>query len=183
MIKKGHLNSAENLAISCIDEQNFECLYKCYWKKVFGIIYHYTADPDISAELAQELFATLWERRTTLVFNHIESYLTKAAKLEAFDYIRTAVRQKQLLENFALSTCQVHNSTEETIMHNELRGQLNTLIERLPQRCQEVYSLSQNDGLNNITIANMLSISEKTVEYHLYKAMSFIRESLKMKKS
>lgn len=184
MIKKDSSDFDENFALSTIDEQNFEYLYKSYWKKVFGIIYHYTEDREISAELSQELFASIWEKRTSLVFQKdIKAYLFKAAKLEAFDYIRTSIRRKQLLENSSLSYSHIQNSTEETVMHNELRNRLDTLIGRLPHRCKEVYSLSQHDGLNNSAIAGMLSISEKTVEYHLYKAMAFLRESLTLEKA
>nr|WP_233166957.1 RNA polymerase sigma-70 factor [Pedobacter sp. ASV2] len=184
VIKKDSSDFDENFALSNINEQNFEFLYKSYWKKVFGIIYHYTEDREISAELTQELFASIWEKRASLIFQKdIRAYLFKAAKLEAFDYIRTSIRRKQLLENSPLSYSQNQNSTEDTVMHNELRSRLNVLINTLPHRCKEVYSLSQNDGLNNSTIAGMLSISEKTVEYHLYKAMAFLRESLTLEKA
>ncbi|WP_316803683.1 RNA polymerase sigma-70 factor [Pedobacter nototheniae] len=184
MIQKDSSDFDENIVQNTINEQNFECLYKSYWKKVFGIVYHYTEDKEISAELTQELFATLWEKRASLVFQKdIKAYLFRAAKLEAFDYIRTSVRRKQLLENFPPAYSQNQNSTEDALMYNELRNRLDTLIGRLPHRCQEVYSLSQNDGLNNSTIAGMLSISEKTVEYHLYKTMSFLRESLSLEKA
>ncbi|WP_449437221.1 sigma factor-like helix-turn-helix DNA-binding protein [Pedobacter steynii] len=51
-------------------------------------------------------------------------------------------------------------------------------MDQLPCRCREVYRLSQQQDLNNKTIASALLISEKTVEYHLYKAISFIRTNL-----
>lgn len=166
------------------NEQDFECLYKTYWKKVFGIIYHYTEDREISAELSQELFATIWEQRETLVFHqHAKAYLFKAAKLEAFDYIRTSLRRKQLLACALQDFCQLQNCTEETLMYNELRGKLDLLVNKLPCRCREVYHLSQTQGFSNSTIAGMLGISGKTVEYHLYKAMSFLREQLAPVKS
>jgi RNA polymerase sigma-70 factor (ECF subfamily) len=179
VINRSHSDPDQNFAHDSITEQNFEHLYKSYWKKVFGIIYHYTEDKEIAAELSQELFATIWEKRDTIRFKKdIGAYLCRAAKLEAFDYIRTSVRRKELLESFPAGYHEAQNNTEYTVLYNELRNNLDTLIGRLPSRCQEVYSLSQNDGLNNRTIASRLLISEKTVEYHLYKAMSFLRESL-----
>lgn len=174
---KGRVQQVKN-------EQDFECLYKTYWKQVFGIIYHYTEDREISAELSQELFASIWEQRETLVFHqHVKAYLFKAAKLEAFDYIRTSLRRKQLLACALQDFCQMQNCTEETLMYNELRGKLNLLVDKLPCRCREVYHLSQTEGLSNAAIGAMLGISGKTVEYHLYKAMSFLREQLTPAKS
>jgi len=52
------------------------------------------------------------------------------------------------------------------------------LVNQLPCRCREVYRLSQEQGKNNKEIAAVLLISEKTVEYHLYKAISFLRTNL-----
>lgn len=184
MAKKILSDFDENSAHAVINEQNFEHLYNTYWKGIFGIIYHYTKDKEIAVELAQELFATLWEKRASLnIQKDIKLYLFRAAKLEAFDYIRTSVRRKQLLDNLAPSLYQAENHTENMVMHNELRTRLNMLIDKMPNRCQEVYSLSQNQGLKNDTIAKMLSISEKTVEYHLYKAIAFLRESLSLHKT
>lgn len=167
-----------------MDKHDFEQLYNTHWKSVFGIIYHYTKDQEISAELSQELFASIWEQREKMTFHkNAKAYLFKAAKLEAFDYLRTCVRQKLLLESSFHDYCQLQNCTEETVMYNELREKLDLLIRQLSSRCQEIYRLSQNDGLNNNTIARMLEISEKTVEYHLYKAKSFLREQLSSVKS
>lgn len=171
----------DSFSLAVMNSKDFEYLYNTHWKKVFGIVYHYTEDREISAELTQELFAVIWEKRCSLkIHRNISSYLFRAAKLEAFDYLRTIARQKQLLENFSKSIYQSDNSTENSILHNELRARMSALVDQLPPRCQEVYYLSQNEGLNKGAIAGRLSISEKTVEYHLYKAMSFLRDSLRL---
>ncbi|KIO78719.1 hypothetical protein TH53_01935 [Pedobacter lusitanus] len=177
-------DSGENIAYQIMDKHDFEHIYNIHWKSVFGIIYHYTKDEEISAELSQELFASLWEQREKIIFHkNVKAYLFKAAKLEAFDYLRTCVRQKQLLESSFQDYCQLQNCTEETVMYNDLREKLDLLIRQLSCRCQGIYRLSQNEGLNNNTIAGMLEISEKTVEYHLYKAKSFLRTHLTSVKS
>lgn len=162
-----------------MDGDGFKYIYSKYWKRVFSIIYHYTTDKEISSEIAQDLFAAIWERRKVLVLHTgIEQYLFRAAKLQAFDYLRTSMRQSQLLECALVDYCDSHNCTEEKVAYNELHGKLSLLIDQLPCRCKEVYRLSQQEGLNNKTIAASLLISEKTVEYHLYKAISFLRSNL-----
>jgi RNA polymerase sigma-70 factor (family 1) len=176
---KPKLNPEDKNLIQYMDEAGFEHLYRTYWKKVFSIIYHYTSDKEISSEIAQDLFASIWERREKLVLRTtIEQYLFRSAKLQAFDYLRTSIRQTQLLECALQDYCGTHNCTEEKVAYNELHGKLNLLVDQLPCRCREVYRLSQQEGLNNKRIASALLISEKTVEYHLYKAISFLRANL-----
>ena len=54
-------------------------------------------------------------------------------------------------------------------------------IERLPNKCNQVFRLSKKEGLTNIEIAEHLGISIKTVEGHLTKALRMLRERLKEK--
>lgn len=166
-------------AIHQMDERDFAHIYRNYWKSVFGIIFHYTHDEEIAEEISQDLFASLWERKHKIIIKTtIEQYLKRAAKLEAFEYLRTSKSHKEHINCALQNHCSSHNCTENQVFFNELSGNLNSLVNELPCRCREVYRLSQEQGMNNKMIAAELSISEKTVEYHLYKAMSFLRNNL-----
>ncbi len=167
------------LAVQLMNEQDFAHIYRNCWKSVFGIIFHYTRDEEIAEEICQDLFASLWERREKITIKTtIEQYLNRAAKLEAFEYLRTSNSHREhikcALQNFSCS----RNCTEEHVLFSELNGNLSLLVEELPCRCREVYRLSQEQGMNNKAIGVALVISEKTVEYHLYKAISFLRSNL-----
>jgi RNA polymerase sigma-70 factor (family 1) len=162
-----------------MDEQRFEQTYRECWKSVFGIIFHYTRDEEIAEEISQDLFASFWERREKIIIKTtVEQYLHRAAKLEAFDYLRTSSSHREHINCALRNHCVGRNCTEEQVLFNELNGNLNLLVEELPCRCREVYRLSQDQGMSNKSIANFLMISEKTVEYHLYKAMNFLRNNL-----
>lgn len=167
------------LAVHDMDERCFEQTYRDCWKSVFGIIFHYTQDEEIAEEISQDLFASLWERRKKIVIRTtVEQYLNRAAKLEAFDYLRTSSSRREHINCALQNLCDSRNCTEEQVLFNELNGNLNSLLDELPCRCREVYGLSQEQGMNNKAIASRLMISEKTVEYHLYKALSFLRINL-----
>lgn len=162
-----------------ITEQGFAQVYQNCWKNVFGIIFHYTRDEEIAEEISQDLFASLWERRDKIIIKtSIEQYLNRAAKLEAFEYLRTSHSHKAHINCALQNLCSSRNCTEEQVLFNELKGSLNLLVDELPCRCREVYRLSQEQGMNNRSIARHLLISEKTVEYHLYKALDFLRFNL-----
>lgn len=167
------------LNVHQIDEQRFERIYKDCWKSVYGIIFHYTRDEEIAEEISQDLFASIWERREKITIKTtIEQYLHRAAKLEAFEYLRTSSSHREHLNCALKSLCGSRNCTEEQVLFNDLNGSLSLLVAELPCRCREVYRLSQDQGMNNKTIASLLLISEKTVEYHLYKAMNYLRSNL-----
>lgn len=167
------------LNIHQIDEQRFARIYRDSWKSVYGIIFNYTRDEEIAEEITQDLFASIWERRNKIIIKTtIEQYLHRAAKLEAFEYLRTSSSHREHINCALKSHCGSGNCTEDQVLFNELNGNLNLLLAELPCRCREVYRLSQDQGMNNKTIASTLLISEKTVEYHLYKAMNYLRNNL-----
>ncbi|MNX80571.1 RNA polymerase sigma factor [compost metagenome] len=78
----------------------------------------------------------------------------------------------------AIKTDKVDNSTEETVMLNDLVLNLNKEVEQLPIKCKSVFELSRREYKTNKEIALELGISEKTVENQLTKALRRIRIGL-----
>ena len=48
----------------------------------------------------------------------------------------------------------------------------------MPEKTREVFMLSRYDGLKNQQIAETKNISQKTVEYHISKALQILKEEL-----
>jgi len=63
-------------------------------------------------------------------------------------------------------------------MHKELVGFIDSLINQLPPKCKEVFKLSREEQLTNQEIAQRLSVSKRTVEGHITKALMLLRNSL-----
>lgn len=71
-----------------------------------------------------------------------------------------------------------YNQTERDINKNLLEEYIDRLIEKMPPVRKEVFTLSWKKMLSNKEIADMLQISESTVQTHMSKALSFMREHL-----
>jgi len=67
----------------------------------------------------------------------------------------------------------------ETYILSELENLFNESLNKLPERCREVFELSRLQGLRNREIAEKLNLSEKTVENQMTKALHVLREELK----
>ena len=67
---------------------------------------------------------------------------------------------------------------EDDIEVNDLKQYIDTLIEELPPRQKEVYKLSREEYLKHFEIAQLLSISEKTVERHITEALRFLKKGI-----
>lgn len=161
------------------DEKWFSHVYEQHWEKLYAVCYNNLKETETAKELVQDIFKSLWERKEMLeITTSLEHYLVRAAKLKVFEYIRNkALRQKHM--QCALEEhCSSANCTEEEVLLSGLKEKVNYLVDRLPCQCQNVYKLSREKGLSNKEIASSLLISERAVEYHITKALSFLRKNL-----
>jgi len=173
-IKK--INSTYNLNSAT----EFEILYKKFWKKLYAICYNQTNHKEISEEIVQDIFISLWKRRKELVITtSIEHYLVKATKLKVIDYYRKHYTEKHK-NTSQCDLCEHPEFDQKCLEHNEalfefLEQEVELIVNQLPCQCQKVYRLSREQQLNTSEIAKDLNISTKTVKNHLTKALGFIR--------
>lgn len=163
-----------------LDQRTFETIYNMYWKKVFGTCYNHCKDAELSREMVQEIFCSLWERRETISLREpIEHYLVKAAKYKVIDYLRSKPKQFVLSPDVESDfACNTSACTENDVLYNTLTERVGDLVDKLPCQCRLVYKLSREQGLDTKQIASSLLISEKTAKNHLTKALSFLRLNL-----
>ena len=163
--------------------QEFQDLYKKFWKQLYTICYNQTKQKEVSEEIVQDIFISVWKRRKELVITtSIEHYLVKAAKLKVIDYYRTLYTEKH--KNMSpCNLCEHPEFDEKCLEHNEalfefLEQEVQVIVNQLPCQCQKVYRLSREQQFNTSEIAENLNISPKTVKNHLTKALSFIRVNI-----
>ena len=70
---------------------------------------------------------------------------------------------------------------EYKLLYDELREQINIVINNLPERCREVFIMSRFKNLKNREIADKLKISTTAVEKQISKALSSFSKHFKDK--
>lgn len=160
--------------------EGFETLYNLYWEKVFAICYTNTHNVDLSKEITQDIFKSIWERRDSLkIKKSFEHYLVRSARLKVFEHYRNQSIRKEHLDNASQNFCSSTNCTEEDVAYSLLLEELNLLVDKLPCQCRNVFKMSRRQGMTNKQIAVELQISEHAVEHHMRKALRFLKERLK----
>ncbi|WP_316759018.1 sigma-70 family RNA polymerase sigma factor [Pedobacter aquatilis] len=171
-------NKLDSDKITIINKAMFERTYELYWEKLYAVCFNTIREVEPAKEMVQDIFKSLWERRAELEIQKIEHYLVRSAKFKAFEYIRNQVSRQKHSELAMLDCLTAHNCTEEKVLFNNLKQQVNLLVDELPCQCKRVYKLSREEGMPNKDIATLLSISERAVEYHITKAMGKLKSGL-----
>lgn len=171
-------NERESISKS-LDESAFHSLFDLHWKRLVAFCQYHTNDNEIAMDIVQDIFCSLWNRKDTLqVHGDIEHYLYRAARLKISDFFREKYKQNNQQVCLSQAACNLVNNTEETIYYRDLDRFIEGLVNKLPCRCKQIYTLSRNSGLRIPEIASQLNLSEKTVEAHLTKALRFLKENI-----
>lgn len=162
------------------DLVEFEKLFKSLYSPLCHYAFKFLKDMDLAEEIVQDFFYNYWKNRHTMNIQiSIKSYMFRAIRNNSLKYLEHVKVVKKYEQNFIET-----NSSDAGIESNDLEvKELNEIIEstlnELPERCSLIFKLSRFEGLKYNEIAEKLSISVKTVEANMGKALQLFRKNLK----
>lgn len=176
-LEKSDINKELVILLKEGDMQAFDEIYNKYCKRLFGFVVRYVKHEEDAEEIIQEVFIKIWENRDKInIFSAFESFLFTIAYNSTMSLIRKRINEKKYLEHLKMIQ-EIHNPPEiiSEIEFNELNSKVNSLLNELTPRQQEIFRLSREDGFTHEEIAEKLDISPNTVKNHLVSALSFLR--------
>ena len=161
------------------DKESFDQLFRRYYSPLVHFGVRFVADPDISAEIVQDLFVKLWSSRDKLSFNSsFESYMMRSVRNSAITYINK--ERSHAVANLRIFNGDPDvNDPSETLHSNNLEESYRKVLSDMPEKRREVFLASRFDGLKYAEIAEKFGMSQKTVEAHMSAAIKQLREGLK----
>lgn len=158
------------------DRQAFEVIFNRHWEPLFTTAYHIFKETDIAKDIVQEVFISLWSKLQFIEITALPSYLHQAVKFRSFRLLRDGKIQNEHMARFENVTSE--NLVENSIFADELEVLLGEAVNVLPDRCKEIYLMSRVKNMKTKEIASELSITTKTVEGQLTKALKQLKLSL-----
>lgn len=169
--------------------ENFDKVYNTLFHKHYSNLLFYATRflSDHEAEdVVQDVFVELWKRKDTIeVGDQIQAFLYRSVYTKSINVLKHKRVQNMYsaeMEDLYKRKIEFYhpdfNETIKRIENKEFRKEIHGVINELPDKCKEVFKLSYLQGLKNKEIAEMLDISLRTVEAHMYKALRFLRSRL-----
>jgi RNA polymerase sigma-70 factor, ECF subfamily len=176
-IKNPHIN-LENISA-------FREIYFKYHSRLVLFANKFTGDMQISKDLVQDAFISLWQKNFNEKIVSPKDYLFQTVKNNCLNYhrhfnIKTAVEKKLVEKIHAIEKSVLYSTNDpfQSLLEHEIQDIVIKIIQSMPVKCREVYKLSRQDFMKNKQIAVELGISEKMVEKHITKALTFLRRGL-----
>ena len=95
--------------------------------------------------------------------------------LHLIEHNRVVVRHA---EEMSSGSAESPESPSDILNYKELQAKIARILERLPERCGKIFYMNRFEGLKYTEIAKKLSVSIKTVEANMGKALKEFRKEL-----
>lgn len=176
------MNTRENRILKKIrkgDVREFEALFHHYYPGMCSYAETLVKQDGVAEEIVQDVFYNVWKNRAGLrIYASWQSYLFRSVFNNAMMHLRKSKREQSLDENWAATHLESDELLSEEMDAREMSAAMIYTLEGLPERTQEIFRLSRFEGLKYNEIASEMSISVKTVEANMGKALKALRSSL-----
>ncbi|MBN2523797.1 MAG: RNA polymerase sigma-70 factor [Bacteroidales bacterium] len=162
------------------EEAAYELLFKEYYQLLTVFANKYLNDIENAKEIVQDLFVHLYEKRDHLDINSsLKSYLFRSTHNRCINYINAQKIRNKYADHVKQIDTGKENSLENEVNKTELEHALYKAIDDLPPKCQIIFKMNRFEGLSNSEIANKLSLSKRTIETQISKALKILRVKMK----
>ena len=168
------------------DVESFHVIFDSYYKPLVTYARKFLADIEEAEDQVQKVFLYIWEKRKSLDIGvSLKSYLFRSVHNACLNHLKREDLKNEYAREFLMNL-----ASREALFHYSLNGfnyvaekDLSTAIEHsiesLPATCKKIFRLSRLKGLKNREIAQEMSISVRTVETQIYRALKIMRLNLK----
>lgn len=156
----------------------FTELYRRWWPRVREEAYRLIRSEDEAEDVAQQVFARLWESGDWRGIENPERFFIRSAGNGALTRLRRRRRRRTLplTDTMVAVLRQPGDSPEKALIRSERRDVCLQVIGMLPPRCRLVCDLVFLEGMTHREVADELGISLGAVEKQVARGRRRIRD-------
>ena len=161
-----------------LDSQTaFRDFYNMTYDRLFRIAYYYVKQEEWSQEIVLDVFLKLWKQRSNLLdVRNIEDYCFILVKNASLNYLEKESKHTYIHPDSLPEPQEQNYSPEESLISEELFALYVKALDRLPERCREVFIRIREEKQSYTQVAGELGISMNTVDAQLQKAITRLKE-------
>jgi len=169
----------KNKALMDKKQELLKQLFKARYHRVHSFFLKKLGCSEDAEDACQETFMRMVRHNGAISLKSPDSYLFRTARNLATDMLRTRVVRLKYTEAADIEAQPSAAPLQDAVLDSRQRQKLvQKAMQELSPRCREVFTLHRFEDLTYKEIAKRLSISPKTVENHVAKAILHLRKSL-----
>lgn len=161
------------------DEKAFAEMFRHFYDRLLHFSIQYVYAREVAEEIVSDVFVKIWNRRTELEkVTNLEVYLFVSVKNRSLNYLEqySSLRISPLNDDSGISQLTNSIDPERAMEWKEILFKMDQEVSRLPDQCRRVFRLIKEEGFKYKDVAEILSISPRTVETQLFRAMKRLNE-------
>jgi len=161
------------------DAKSFDIIFEKYASRLYRFSYSLLKNNEDAKEIVQETFFRVWVKRHEIDSSKsFKSFLFTISYHLIIDQLRLKLKEQEyrryLKDYFKTEELPADSEADYEILNQQIA----MVIEELPAKRKQIYTLSRENGMSYKEIAGQLNISVKTVENQINLALKHIKFSL-----
>lgn len=163
------------------DQLAYRQLFIQFYNKLSRFVMGFTKSKELTDEIVSDVFINIWRRRKNMEeIKNLKLYLYISAKNITFNYLKKLHRENLAdLDMVEIEPQDPFSDPGAAMITREMNLKLRSAINDLPPRCKLIFTLIKEDELSYKQTAQLLNISESTVENQLSIALKKISGAIR----
>jgi RNA polymerase sigma-70 factor (ECF subfamily) len=163
------------------DKDSFKKLYLQYHPILFRFVVSHVHDEDIAEDIVQDTFVRVWRIRRSLASDKsLFSLMAKISSNLSKDHFRHETVKLKHQENIIEIYDQQSDKPDKQLETEFIQNNILTIVHQyLPLKQRMIFLLSRIEEKTSREIAEILNISQRTVENQLYRALKMLKKKIK----
>jgi RNA polymerase sigma-70 factor (family 1) len=175
-IKRADIDSKLISGLKKNDHDSFQQLFEYYSVPLYKFAIGYLKSKELTEDLVQEVFLKIWDNRKNLKTNtSFQSYLFTIALNSVRKHFNKLSQQTDFKHQILTELSENQSDLDKNLDYESLLDKLDEFISQMPEKRREVFIKKKYEEKSLKEIAEELSITPKTVEYHITEAMKYLK--------
>lgn len=164
--------------ISIGDISSFNVLFRNRYESLVWFAQSFINETGQAEDIVSDVFVWLWSNRESLSkIDNPEVYLFSAVKNKCINVLRNSIKAVSI-DKYYEKENDFHDNPLSEIEQKELIAKLHTIVESLPEQQRVIFKMIKENGLTAKQVAEILNLSSRTVETHIYKALQRLEKEI-----
>lgn len=160
------------------DKNAIEIIFRRFYPELCYYSYRIIDDSDAARDIVQDIFMKLYENRKYRFENiyALRTFFYRSVRNGAVDYIRQRNKSRSAMGSKPFEPEAAETDFEMFEIESQVYIKLNEAIEKLPQRCRQIFEMSYVYRMPVRSIAQTLGVAETTVKTQKQRAIKFLKQ-------